>query len=71
MWAIIYCCLYWKNQDLVIFLTTLNEEKGHIGQHFYNALPEDADKRALKLLDEIPNIKSTIDFYKALPDGHL
>ncbi|PID03769.1 hypothetical protein CSV67_03775 [Sporosarcina sp. P2] len=60
-----------KYQDLVILLSTLNEEKGHLGQHFYNALPEDAVERAFELLEEIPNIKSTIDFYGAFPDGHI
>ena len=60
-----------KYQDLFILLTTLNEEEGHLGQHFYNSLPDDADERALKLLEEIPNVKSTINFYKAFPDGHI
>ncbi|MCM3767032.1 PIN-like domain-containing protein [Neobacillus niacini] len=60
-----------KFQDLVILLSTLNAEKGHLGQHFYNSLSEDTDERVLKLLNEMPNIKSTINFYKAFPDGHL
>ncbi|EJQ73466.1 hypothetical protein IG7_00769 [Bacillus cereus HuA2-4] len=60
-----------KFQELVILLTTLNEEKGHLGKYFYNALPEDTDERVLKLLDEIPNIKSIINFYEAIPDGQI
>lgn len=60
-----------KFQDLVILLSTYNAEKGHLAQHFYNSLPVDTDERVLKLLDEIPNIKSIINFYKAFPDGHI
>jgi hypothetical protein len=60
-----------KFQDLVILLTTLNQEKGHLGQHFYNSLPEDSDERVIKLLDEMPNLKSTINFHRGFPDGHI
>ncbi|MDV7767744.1 PIN-like domain-containing protein, partial [Peribacillus sp. CSMR9] len=60
-----------KFQDLIILLTSLNKEKGHLAQHFYGSLPEDSDERVLKLLEEIPNIKGIIDFYKDFPDRHI
>ncbi|WP_225988750.1 PIN-like domain-containing protein [Peribacillus frigoritolerans] len=60
-----------KFQDLIILLTSLNKEEGHLAQHFYGSLTEDSDERVLKLLEGIPNIRGSIDYYKGSLDGHI
>lgn len=45
-----------KFQELIIYLTSFNKEKGHQAQHIYYSLPKDSNKRVLKLLEEIEKL---------------
>lgn len=58
-----------KNQ--IIFLNSLNRNKGRQAQNIYDSLPEDPVDRILTLFSEIETIEKAIDFYRAFPDGEL
>lgn len=50
--------------DLVNIVKNIDEDKGYLVQQFYFSLPEDIDKRALILVDEILKIKKDLNIYR-------